>query len=258
MESNNPLIQEYYSQLKSIGKSAMSTLYPNDFEMYMIFFELVDSSKPEKLVEYFSFPIMPDSISEAKENIVNIKKTAGGITTMGVDTFKPIRISLSGSFGRKFKFLLGRTLIDASALSMSTASGFYNPNANVKQAMFNKQIKTGYGCIKILESIYKKTNTLDESGNPYKLYFYNPALGNHYQVKMNNLTLNQSMDSNMIWNYNLSMTAVAPLAGVRNIEGRNSLLKATGFKALNEVATKTTSLLYKELTKGVLSKIKIV
>src|SRR3989304_7996208 len=101
--------QRYLSLISTIGKSAVGALYPDEFAVWITALELVDSS--EKTTDYFLFPLNPTSISESENQIVNIKKTAGGISTISTETFMPSIINLSGNFGRKFKVLIGQNYL---------------------------------------------------------------------------------------------------------------------------------------------------
>ena len=56
------------------------------------------------------------------------------------------------------------------------------------------------------------SKVLDSRGKPVKLYFYNFAFNDNYIVEVVDKTFNQSRDaSNLIWNYNVSLKAVAPI-----------------------------------------------
>src|SRR6478735_5107708 len=94
-------VQARYSDLLfTVGKQVINSLFPNDFEYYLIAFELVDSKL--RTVDYLTFPILPDSITESKLELTNIKKSAGGITSITTPTFVPRDISIRGNFGRNF------------------------------------------------------------------------------------------------------------------------------------------------------------
>ncbi len=87
---------------------------------------------------------------------------------------------------------------------------------SLKSASFDPSVKNGYGCTKILQAIISKSNGVDKDGLPFRLYFYNMALGESYLVVVppTGLVLNQSLQRNMIWEYSLTMTAIAPLEAV--------------------------------------------
>lgn len=207
-ETLNPYKQTYLRLLSEIGKAGLNALYPNDFEFYLIALELVDSDG--KAVESFIFPVNPESLSEVNTNIVNIQKTNQGVSVLKTRTWIPTDISLSGNFGRRFKFLLGKGSVDAAAVGFN----FTTKNGEAPPKEFNTQVKTGYGCCKLLDRIINRGNTLDEKGNPYRLYFYNLAFGTAYMVEHISLIFKQDFPaSNMIWNYNLNLKTIAPLTG---------------------------------------------
>lgn len=207
----NPVVMSYFRLLATLGKPLINSQFPNDFEYYMCCFELVDSDF--NVVDFLIFPIMPNAIEEDENNILSIKKTFGGVVTLGTTTFLPRTINLSGNFGRRFKILIGRAGIDAAAVQFTGIKSF------------SSQVKTGYGVTKVLENILTQSNKLDKKGNPYKLFFYNLAFGTSYLVKINNKKFRQNFpDSNMIWNYNINMTAVSPLSGLRSAKDQKRAL----------------------------------
>lgn len=213
---NNPIFRRYVELLKVVGASTIHSLFPNDFEFYMNALELISSDG--KTVDLFIFPIMPQSISEQETNLVNIDKTFGGIVTTNTSTFTPLNISLTGNFGKKFKFLLGRNMVDATAIQFS--SGEYEVKGRDRKT-FSNTAKTGYGALKVLQSIYELSKKKDKKGNPFKLCYYNLAFGTAYTVKVRDINFKQSLDSNMIWNYTLNMTAIAPVVDVKPNSGKS-------------------------------------
>jgi len=223
---------------KSIGKAALHALFPKDFEYYLVAFELVNETGT---VDYFSFPIMPKSIRESLPELNNIKKTAGGVVALDNETFVPTSISLSGTFGRKFKILIRGAQIELLGFRFSNDSGKFGitkPGAieNVTPS-FSSFAKTGYGCIKILESMKEKSR---QAG--YKLYFYNSILGNNYVVKFEEFTHSQDeSSSNMLPQYNISLKSLAPLSAIEGRGGLVDMAKNTGIgvvqKGLNNSFT---------------------
>lgn len=230
-----------------IGKAGVNALYPNDFEYYAITLELTDSQG--ETLEYLTFPVSPESIGYDNQTLVNIKKSMSGVSALDNETFQPRRIEMTGTFGRKFKILLNNELGDISVQKKdeSTLSGQYKAfkqNAmNVKEAIFDPKLKTGYGTTKILEAIVEKSKAFDKYNQSYRLYLYNPALGHNWLIKPNSLSL--SMDrtnSNMLWKYNIQMTAIAPLDRVKTAsESRSTLLVSTGISALQGGLNSLTS-----------------
>ena len=232
----NDLIKDRLVSLtNTIGKSGVSSLFPNDIELYFFALELVSNGK---ILEYFVFPVNPQSIKESNTPLMNVKRTAGGITTLSTQTFVPTDITFSGNFGRNFKFLVNSQLISFSSLSFGDLS---NITANNISQQFSPTIKSGYGCMKILERIVNKANQINkETGQPSQLYLYNLALGNNYLVKPVNVTFSQDLNSNMIWNYTLSLKSLARIEDITNTNqntltaqlSANAIVQKAGDEAL--------------------------
>ena len=224
--------EKAFGLFKTMGKSALAALFPNDFEVYITALELVDSN--EKTTDYFLFPLNPQSISESENQIVNIKKTAGGISTTSTETFMPTIINMAGNFGRKFKILIGQNIVDFQAFFFSENKFQSSPQT------FNDTIKNGYGCIKILEKIIKKSNQLDQNGKPYFLYLYNLSFGKVYLVKcINQPTFSSSMEQNMIWQYNVQFQTLAELGQITNRNAIKSNLQLLAFSQIQKALNKT-------------------
>lgn len=230
-----------------IGKAGVNALYPNDFEYYAITLELTDSQG--ETIEYLTFPVSPESIGYDNQSLANIKKSMAGVSALDSETFFPPRIEMTGTFGRKFKILLNNELGDISIQKKdeSTLAGqfkaFKQNSMNVKEAVFDPKLKTGFGTLKILESILSKSHALDKYNQSYRLYLYNPALGHSWLVK--HMSDSYSMDrtnSNMLWKYNLQFTAIAPLDRVKtSSQSRDTLLVSTGISALQGGLNSLTS-----------------
>lgn len=237
--------------MESVGRPALATLFPNDFEVYLCTLELVTADG--ETIDFFTFPVMPESISKQEIKRNSIRNTAGGITVLSSPTYTPQEISIKGNFGRSFKILIGDTESNAAAYSMS--SGKYDISdltGKVKSTIntvFDASIKTGFGATRMLKAIISKSNGVDDKGRPFKLYFYNLAFGESYLVVVppNGITFSQNMQKNMIWEYNLNMTAVAPLEAVKNAPTSTSMVKklvsAAVTKTVNDLATYIASVL---------------
>ena len=92
----------------------------------------------------------------------------------------------------------------------------------------------------MLQAIVSKSVGLDDYGKPYRLYFYNMALGESYLVFIppSGIQFSQDVTKNMIWNYSLTMTILAPLESVSNKHGKwDSLLESAIQTGVNEVAS---------------------
>lgn len=219
--------------LELVGRSGLNSLYPDDFEIYIIAFELVDSLG--NTLEYFSLPIMPSNISITEPEITNIKKVNKGVVSLKTDSFIPKDITLSGNFGRNLKILIRDKVVDFKSFA-----GSLNLLSNEFQG---PTIKTGYGTTKVFQSILDGSKILDQRSKPTRLYFYNFAFNDNYVVEVVDKTFTQSRDSsNLIWNYNVSLKAVAPMNNTVN--DKNSLISSlttSGIqKRVNSLASNIT------------------
>lgn len=219
----------YMNLLASVGRAGVNSLFPNDFEYYACSLELVDSKG--KIVDMLIFPVMPDNIIENKISISNVKKSSFGVVSFFNSSFVPFSINISGSFGRKLRMLLGEgeSIFSGIKFAPSGSISF----AEYSPPIFNTRIKTGYGVIKIMEKIYKRSFQLDESGLPHKLFFNNLALNSNYLVEFKQLNLSQNRQTNMIWNYSAVFTALAPAYKIRK-RTKLSTIKLLAFDNLNK------------------------
>ena len=237
-------VQERVTKLRdTLGKKALSALFPREFEFYMISLELINSKGFTE--DYFTFPVTPSSIKENATFMTNIQKTSSGITVLKTDTFVPKNITISGNFGRQFKTMINRNIVSfvgiASTIASSGSSGlaqnFISQKAGeIVSSVFNREVKTGYGCLKVLESMINKSQLKDPFGFPYRLILYNQALGNNYIVEVLDFSQSQDESTNVIWNYSMSLTAVAPIEFITDLNPislRNQLSKESILKSIN-------------------------
>jgi len=202
--------------------------------------ELVDGN--DLPIDYFMFPVMPKNIVKTEVEATTIQQSFKGITVFNKAGFIPNDLNIQGDFGRSFK-LMQDTRANAelssydykSILASTSISEGYYTSATInsrsktvkKDSEFPLGIKTGYGCSKILQAIIDKAKAFSPSGRTYKLYFYNPALGENYLVvpSKNPLTWTQNeQSSNMIWQYSLSLIIIADLNDVENQRPRKKQL----------------------------------
>ena len=224
------ILNKYQDLVVNIGRAAASTLYPMEFEYYLCALEL--TTYEGETIEYFCWPIMPSSITKNESNRTQIKKTYSGVTVIDSKSYTPTEISLKGNFGRSFKILIDSGLPTLfKAFRFSIKNGINN-NSDLDQSkltqnpiQFEVAIKTGFGCVSILRSIINKASGTDDKGHPFKLFFYNPSLGESYLVVPSPgnplvISLNDS-NNNMIHQYSLNLTAIAPISG-HTLQGNNS------------------------------------
>ena len=208
------VIQARNLLLANGGAAFLNAKYPDEFELYVCALELTDTAG--KTLKYFIFPVNPSNLDETQPQITSIKKTLAGVTVLSTTTFVPTDISISGTFGRKFKILLGEDFTDF-------VNSFTSDNGNVTVDsflagtgdLFDKKTKTGYGCLKILESIVKEASVVDDIG-PRRLIFYNPAFGTSYIVKPINFKISMGQENNMLHAYSLQLKGVADVTSLLN------------------------------------------
>jgi len=222
-----------------IGRATLHQLFPKDFEYYMIALELVDGRG--NTIDYLAFPILPSSITKSENKRINIKKSYKSTLVLTSTAFTPQDISIRGNFGRGFKILIGaKEILSGLAFYNSTKAGIFELTQMTNRSLlsptnqFSTFVKTGYGVTKLLQSIIHKSDGSDSNG-PYRLYFYNFALGESYLVVVpaKALTLEQNESNmNMIWNYSLNLTAIAPLELVKGAQSVTSNSRILGANIL--------------------------
>ena len=63
--------------ITSAGRALLNAQAPNDFEYYLMGFEVVNGAN--KVTDRFVLPVLPENITINNTKIINIKKTAAGI-----------------------------------------------------------------------------------------------------------------------------------------------------------------------------------
>lgn len=216
LNTSNPVVNQAVNLVSDVGNALLHYKYPKDFEYYLVAIELKDSQ--DRTVDYFAFPITPKEMSDSLNKITSINKTMRGVTVFKDSSFEPQDISLSGNFGRRFR-LINTNSDPTYSAGFSIRNGYFGRSNGVKTPKLPGFIKTGYGCVKFLESMVKRASLLDNNDKPFRMYFYNLAFGESYLVEPINFTASQNLESNMIWNYNLSLKAIAPLDGLTSTKG---------------------------------------
>lgn len=233
--SKQDLQNRISSITQDVGKAGLHALFPNDFEYYAITLELTDSKG--NTVDYLTFPVNPESIDYNETSFVNIKKSLGGISALDTDTFIPKKYTISGTFGRKLRLLISNA--ETATNTNSTSKGVYEKlqqGLQVRTSLLSAKLKTGYGSLKLLESLLKKSSGLDQYNQPMRLFLYNPTLNHNFLVKNESLAIHQDRDtSNMLHKYTINLTAITPIDRLKfNQNTPSSLLKVTSMAALNK------------------------
>ena len=216
------------------GKSALHALMPDDYEYYLCSFELYDSKMDKK--GFLSFVVMPDQITESHSPIQSITKTHSGIVTTFNSTFSPVNITISGTFGKKFRIVSNYK--DPGSKQFKSSSGKFSLNLNIGSA-FSLGMKSGYGLTKILNNIIQCANKIDDYGKPYFLIFNNYALNTSYIVNPMNFQFHQGYENNMIWYYSINMTAV----GNKPHKAMNHMGTLLGSVASNSISNGLTNVI---------------
>lgn len=217
----------------TIGKSALHTIAPDNYEYYMCSLELLSSDAQRK--GFISFIVMPNNISESVQPIQTQTKTKSGLVTLFNNSFCPVSIALQGTFGRKYRLVTG--LIDPQDASEKKWKNFLNGNWG-KVKNFSVGAKSGYGLTRVLKYILEKANTLDENNRPYLLVYNNYSFNSAYVVDVINYSFNQSTENNMLWFYNIQLKAVAPGTAVQtNKQSNGSLLGSVASNAIAQGLT---------------------
>lgn len=236
--------QTIIDKVESVGSATASLLWPYDFEAYMVSMELTDANG--KTLDYLSFPIMPENLSIEEIPAVNIRNTFGGVAVVSSELYTPKTITLRGNFGRNIRFLSRNTNVVSGAMTaFSAISGIelersYNRNLEPEKVTeLSHNFKTGYGATKALQSIVNRSYGVDKkTGAVNKLYFYNLSFGESYVVKVVNFRISQSLQSNMLWNYDLTLRTISPLSLDKT---KNASL--TRIFSINTVQMETNALL---------------
>lgn len=213
--SINSVVENVREIGATIGKAALHTLAPDDFEYYMCSLELLDSNKTTK--GFMTFVIMPNNIMESKTQIATITKTNKGISTLFNSSFVPRDISIQGTFGRKFRLILGMKEVENVSVIP-----YFGGNLGFDVMDGDVLIKTGYGLTKMLKKMVDASSQLDDQKKPCILLFNNYALNTHYVVEVMQSSFSQSLENNMLWYYSLEMKAIAPADVVKSQQEQNA------------------------------------
>lgn len=217
----NDIVNSLAQQIGNIGNSAIKTvlnsLWPKDFELYMVSLELTDYK--DNLLDYMTFPINPESISKSEPQLKNVERAYEATVVTKLGQKIPHDINIRGNFGKSFKMLLRTSGFsgDFRALVGKTSSGMGGDE-------ISPFFKSGYGCLKVLQNICTQSNVLD-NGRSRRLYFHNFMLGESYLVEVLSMGEDMSMSSNMIWGYNLSLKI---LTQINVSKSKRLALAATG------------------------------
>jgi len=213
-----------------MGQSALNMAFPHEFEVYLISLELCDWN--DEMIDFLLFPVNPSSMTIMEPVSTNIIKTFGAVAVIKTDDFIPQTVSLSGSFGRGFKFLGGRGDISFYGITLG------GEKEEISR-IFNNNIKTGFGVTKVMQRICEGSRQFDsDRTKPRKLYLHNNAFSESYWVEVRNVRFHQALDTNMIWNYELELDILQKVSYNRKKKDNslaNNLIKNSLSKSGNDV-----------------------
>jgi len=218
-----------FNRLSSnIARSTLASLYPNDFEVYLMALELVDSDG--NTVDSISFPVMPNHIQKTEHTRVNVKKAANSLVVISSNSKAPSEIIIRGDFGRGFKLMLHP--------QKDSVEGYAFRGLSFNTPEYEVGVKTGFGAFKLMQSIISRCTELDSKGNPYRLILYNMALGEIYIVvpTPTGIMLSQTQDRNMIWNYSITFTILGNVYDLGSQKRRDSSSQLLGSSTMQNAA----------------------
>jgi len=233
--------------VRNLGRATAHYLFPNEIDFYFVAFELVNSD--DRTVQYFAFPVNPQSIIFQDSEITKIQRTLGGITTLKTTTFDPKTYTLQGEFGRNWKVIINGSPFSFGAINFGEL-GFNLKQLSIGSPELSIEVKSGYGCIKLLEKIIKAAKSLDDSGRPHKLFFYNTSLNHQYLVEPQDFTFSQNIQKNMLWQYNLRLNAVARIEDL-NFNAKANLANSLAISSVNKLAKSLSRKLNQTLSKRI-------
>lgn len=195
------LINGGVSTISNTTTSILNSLYPREFELYMLSLEL--TTFDDIAIDYLTFPVNPDSLTKIEPKIKDINRSYGAVIVTKTDAFVPQDLVIRGNFGKSFKFLNRE---DSAAGIVNVFKGMI-PSFDGE---LSKYWKTGYGCLKVLQSIVQDSDKMDD-GRPRKLYLHNFMLGESYLVEVLNFQIDNNVQKNMIWEYELRLKILSPI-----------------------------------------------
>lgn len=212
------------------GNAALNAIFPEEFETYLISLELCNWDN--KMLDYLLFPVNPTSLSIIEPVSTNIIKTFGAVAVIKTDDFIPQTVTLTGNFGRSFKFIGVKENFSFFGITRGTET-------TTGDIQFNTHIKTGFGVMKVLQRICKRSRDVDtDERKPRRLYLHNYMFSESYWAEVRDVRFSQSMDTNMIWGYELELDILQKLNYRKEIKENglaNKLIKDTLAKSGNNI-----------------------
>lgn len=149
-----------------------------------------------------TFPVTPESLSSLSKYLMTITPTMRG---GWVDDFgrAPSPITLTGTFG-------------------------YNTKGFISDKVYK-----GFGWTKYLEWMVEQSHTPDNDGEMPEVWLLSWISQHFYRVTLNEINIQQSINRNNIWTYNLKLTALEPIV-LSSMTAKDVLIaKLVGDSVLN-------------------------
>lgn len=181
--------------LDVLSRTILHSLFPKEFEMYMLTFELTDFNG--RTMDLFTFPINPSSMSKSEPFTKTINRSHGSIVVNRAGYFTPQDLTIRGNFGKSFKILIRNTSINFFSLRLENE--------------LSHTIKSGYGSFKVLQDICNRSNELNSNNEPNLLFLHNFILGESYLVEVLEFSSDLTTSANMLYNYNLRLKLLSPV-----------------------------------------------
>jgi len=188
-----------------LGQYVMHKALPDQFELYAMSLQVVDAQ--DLPVSTFIFPVLPESYRETDPSSSSSRRTLGGIHTSEMKGFMPKKISMTGTFGRSFKFNTG-------GLMANTGFGNLKYLEEIKNLSHGNEPRDTATKVKnAVKNLVKKTLGFKTTGETFKTYFFNWARNVHYVVEDLEIQYHANNQKSALWFYDLTMTAVKSFEG---------------------------------------------
>lgn len=198
--SRKDISQSLGNMVRQAEQAVLSEVAPDNYEAYYLILQLQDTAA--QLIQSFTFPVMPESMTLAFRYLMTVTPTLGGNF---VDDFgrAPSPINLQGTFGKKPKAVLNGAPINLG---------------NIGASLLDAQVATGYGMAKRLSAFIDASHTpiAGGSGRMPKVILYNYAFNSHWEVAINSFDVQMSVQQNGIWIYQMQLTALKQIEAGMN------------------------------------------
>jgi hypothetical protein len=178
-----------------------------------------------KTQDFITLLINPEEFTQAEPARINIIQTKGGafadffgqglktITIRGVTGFKSILVGQSATAGFTKKRVGDRIIVSSTPILSPTDQAATSPTVNSVKSADTFQPQSGQDhFIKLRRMIrtWQDQSALNADDN--KLYFYNWADYEHWEVAVTNFQLSRTVGRPLLYQYIISMTCLKPIS----------------------------------------------